>query len=99
MLKTNPTDRFSFLGIGPADIKRLRQLRPFIEAALPKIFDQFYRDIADHSEVDSMFKDDAARLHAREKQLQHWLTILEGDFGEKYQDSVGRIGQAMHSLD
>ena len=87
-------ERFDFLEFTEADRARLRRLKPTVAAALPAILDSFYADIAKHDEVDEMFKTDAMRRHAREKQLEHWLRICDAQYGPDYLDSVRRIGEA-----
>ena len=87
-------ERFDFLEFGDRDRARLRSLKPAVSAALPAILDSFYGDIAKHAEVDEMFRSDAMRKHARDKQFEHWMRICDAQYGQDYLDSVQRIGEA-----
>jgi hypothetical protein len=79
-----------------ADTKRaLLDLKPILEAELPAILDGFYRHIQSFPEVSRMFGPGRTEP-AKNAQLAHWRTIMEGDFGPAYVASVRRIGQ-MHA--
>ncbi|KAA5801681.1 chemotaxis protein [Alkalicaulis satelles] len=94
-MRTEALDkRFEFLGFSDDDRHRLRRLKPLVEGALPAVLDGFYAEIARHDAVNSMFRDDAMRRHARDKQLEHWMKICEARFDDVYLQSVKRIGQA-----
>nr|WP_158291515.1 protoglobin domain-containing protein [Marinicauda algicola] len=86
--------RFDFLGFDEADRRRLRSLKPLVERELPAILDSFYADIAREGEVAAMFRDEAMRRHARQKQLEHWVRICDAAYGQDYLHSVERIGEA-----
>lgn len=98
MRTENLATRFEFLKFTAEDRARLRALKPVVESALPGVLDLFYADIARHDTVSSMFADEAMRVHAREKQLAHWLRICEGRFDDDYLASVKRIGNVHASL-
>jgi len=87
-------ERFDFLGFTPEERGRLRALKPIVAETLPGVLDAFYQDIARHPDIDEMFQSADMRAHARQKQLEHWLTICEGEFGDRYLASVERIGRA-----
>ncbi len=98
MSKIDLTERFQFLDLMEADRGRLRKLKPVIKAALPKVLQDFYGDIAKHPNVDKMFASDAMRDHARDKQMDHWMRICDAKFDADYLNSVERIGAAHAAL-
>lgn len=90
--------RFEFLNFTSDDRARLKAMKPVVEAALPNVLDDFYVDIARHETVSSMFTTEAMRVHAREKQMEHWIRICEAKFDADYLASVGRIGKVHAAL-
>lgn len=99
MISDELATRFEFLNFTSEDRARLRALKPVVESALPDILDAFYADISQHETVNAMFTSEAMRVHAREKQLEHWLRICEGKFDADYLASVQRIGKVHAALD
>lgn len=94
MLVSDLTQRFEFLDLNQSDRARLVALGPLVKLALPDILDVFYKDIAQHPEVDEMFTSPDMRRHASEKQADHWARICTARFDQDYIDSVIRIGKA-----
>jgi len=90
--------RFEFLNFTAEDRARLRALKPIVERALPDVLDAFYADIARHETVASMFTSETMRVHAREKQVEHWMRICEAKFDTDYLASVRRIGKVHAGL-
>ncbi|MGX1098105.1 protoglobin domain-containing protein [Amorphus sp. MBR-141] len=88
------SQRFSFIGFDDKARATLRSMKPVVEAELPAILESFYADIARQPEADATFADDAMRRHAREKQYEHWLRIVDATYGDDYLKSVRRIGEA-----
>ncbi len=93
MSNSDLDERFKFLGFSDADRGRLRALKDTIKEALPDVLDEFYAEIARNPEVDDMFTTKEMRVHAREKQIDHWVRITEAKFDADYLASVARIGE------
>jgi hypothetical protein len=86
------TERLRFIGIDPATRSTLQKLKPLLEAELPGILDGFYAHIAGFPTVARLFGEPSRREGAKSAQITHWRTILSGDFGPAYVESVRRIG-------
>ncbi|WBQ13260.1 globin-coupled sensor protein [Hyphomonadaceae bacterium BL14] len=99
MISDGLETRFDFLNFTAQDRTRLKALKPIVQAALPDVLDAFYADIARHEIVSSMFTTEALRVHAREKQFEHWMRICEARFDADYLASVRRIGKVHAALD
>ena len=83
--------RLRFARIDAGTRSALLELRPHLEAALPKVLAGFYDHMAGYPEVSRLFG--AGRTDfARNAQISHWRLILSGDFGDAYVASVRRIG-------
>ncbi|MCC5996103.1 MAG: globin-coupled sensor protein [Oceanicaulis sp.] len=94
MNKDDLVTRFEFLDFTSEDRACLKAVKPVVDAALPDILDSFYADIARHETVSVLFKDEAMRVHARQKQIEHWSLICGARFDADYLASVKRIGEA-----
>jgi len=83
-------DRLRFQNIDTDSRALLRELKPIIAEALPGLLDQFYAHVTQWPEMAKMF-DARTIAHVKDKQIQHWMTIADADFGETYEASVRRI--------
>lgn len=83
-------DRLRFQNIDGDSRALLRELKPIIAEALPGLLDQFYAHVTQWPEMANMF-DARTIAHVKDKQIQHWMTIADADFGETYEASVRRI--------
>ena len=86
--------RLRFNQIDAETVATLRENAAFIAGVLPGLLDAFYVHIVSDAEASAFFRDRAHMTYARERQLQHWLTILEARFDAAYLASVMRIGEA-----
>jgi len=93
------SERLSFNKLDDATIALLSENSEQILGILPGVLDGFYQHIAQYSETNTFFRDQAHMQHAKEKQLQHWRIIAEGNFDENYVASVTRIGEIHNQLD
>lgn len=88
-------ERTRFVRIDGATRQALAELKPILETELPAVLDGFYKHMLTFPDVARLFG--AGRVEpAKNAQLGHWRTILNGDFGPGYVASVRRIGQ-MHA--
>jgi methyl-accepting chemotaxis protein len=85
-------ERLRFIGIDQLTRQALRELKETVESELPKILEGFYRHLASFPAVSRMFGPGRSDM-AKNAQIEHWRTILTGDFGAAYVDSVRRIGR------
>ncbi len=90
--------RMAFMQFGQRDMDTLRSLKPVIEDRFPAILDQFYAHMREWPEAFDHFHSDAHVMHAKEKQLQHWLRIADARFDHEYERSVRAIGKAHANL-
>lgn len=90
--------RLDFIGIDQATRASLRELQPLIASTLPGILDQFYVHVMKYPEIAKLFPSEAAIRHAKEAQINHWMTIAAASFDSSYVQSVTRIGQAHNRL-
>ena len=90
MTKVTVAERLKFHNITDADRSALRDLKPLLKEIIPPLLAEFYGHIRNWPHVASVF-DEATLDHVKEKQVLHWMTIAEGEFGSKYEASVRRI--------
>lgn len=76
----------------------LRELRPLLEWNLPEVLDGFYSYIAGFTAPNGLFRDQAAKDHAKAQQLKHWLLIASGSFDEDYVESVRTVGRVHNRI-
>ncbi|MBI5111454.1 MAG: globin-coupled sensor protein [Rhodovulum sp.] len=98
MSDCSPQTRLAFIRIDDEVRAALRELQPLVARVLPGVLDEFYAHVSRFSETGRMFRDEAHKRHAREKQLAHWQEIVSGRFDDAYVRSVTRIGKAHHHL-
>ena len=96
--KQSIQSRLDFIGIDGATREALRELRPLIASALPEILDGFYAHVMKYPQVARLFPNEAVIRHAKEAQIEHWMTIAAASFDDAYVQSVTRIGQAHNRL-
>jgi hemoglobin-like flavoprotein len=72
---------------------RLPQLRPVLDAHMDGVIEAFYAELAKRPALSGMFRDDAVRRHAAQKQKEHWMLLFSGAFDDRYVESVRRIGR------
>ncbi|HEY0836573.1 MAG TPA: globin-coupled sensor protein [Azospirillum sp.] len=92
----NLAEQLRFLRIDDDARAALAEFRPVIEAELPGILDRFYTHLRGWPQMMALFGGDAGMRHAREHQFRHWLEIASGQFDERYEASIQRIGHAHH---
>ncbi len=84
------SERVRFHGITEAERAALREIKPLLRAVIPGLLGEFYAHIQRWPHVSAVFS--ASTLdHVKEKQLEHWMTIAEGEFGARYEASVRKI--------
>lgn len=91
-------ERLAFNRIDEGTIALLRENAATILSILPGVLDGFYVQIGEVSETRAFFRDEAHMRHAKQKQLEHWQIIAEGQFDGDYVASVTRIGEVHNQL-
>jgi methyl-accepting chemotaxis protein len=92
------TARLAFVRIDEATRAALRELRPLIMNELPAVLDGFYAHIAKFPDAARLFDDEAHMGEARQAQLRHWETILQGTFDDTYVRAVTKIGETHNRI-
>lgn len=87
---TTIQEKLSFQRITEQERRALREMKPVIKAAIPGLLDDFYAHIGQWPQVSRVFNE-ASIDHVKQKQLEHWMVIADGEFGPVYEASVRRI--------
>jgi methyl-accepting chemotaxis protein len=91
-------NRVQFMRIDAETRRHLREMKPLLEAAMPRALDGFYAHVSTTPDMARMFRNPEHMRHARTKQIQHWTLICEATFDDAYVDSVTRVGRAHNRL-
>jgi methyl-accepting chemotaxis protein len=89
-------ERLAFLQLDADAKEALAEVQPLLKAELPGMLDAFYAHLKQWPAVYEMFGGDSHVAHVRQRQIDHWMRILEGKFDDAYTDSVRRVGKAHH---
>ena len=92
MSDDNIKERLAFMQIDSETTQTLREIRPMIEAALPTILTGFYEHVKKFSDTNKHFSNQQHMDMAKNAQVKHWSSILEGSFSNNYVEGVKRIG-------
>lgn len=91
-------ERVDFLKINSETTQALQKGKLIIEGALPVILTSFYEYIQKWPNLSSMFSGPGHMESAKNLQIKHWSTIIEGKFDKKYIDSVTTIGNTHNRI-
>ena len=99
MTRTGTLDtRLAYNRIDAGVTAILREHKDFVLAELPPILDGFYGHIGAHPETAAFFRNREHMSAARDAQIRHWATILDGRFDESYLASITRIGETHNRI-
>lgn len=90
--------RLSFHQIDDATTSILKEYKDFIVSELPAILDRFYERVGKFPETAAFFRNRDHMVQARDAQLGHWRTILDGRFDDAYVTSITRIGETHNRI-
>lgn len=90
MQHTTIGQKLAFQRITDRERNALREFKPVLREVIPGLLDDFYAHIGEWPEVKSVFNASVID-HVKQKQLEHWMTIADGEFGATYEASVRRI--------
>jgi methyl-accepting chemotaxis protein len=94
----NLQSRLEFNQIDRETRDLLARHKTFIMSELTKILDQFYEHVSQYKSTLAFFKNKDHMMSAKNAQLRHWSTIMDGKFDEAYEVSIKRIGETHHRI-
>ena len=86
-----------YRGLGMRERALLRQAKPVLMAALPRVLDDFYARSGAEAELAPIFAT-SNMAAARAAQMRHWGLLFEGDMGPEYRESARRVGLCHHRI-
>ncbi|ESQ74434.1 globin-coupled sensor protein [Asticcacaulis sp. AC402] len=92
------SERLGFHAITAEMGRLLRDNRAYILGLLPEALDGFYDHVEQFAEARRFFRDRRHMDHAKQKQIEHWGMLLQGDFGDDYVRSVTVIGEVHNRI-
>ncbi|EGF89908.1 methyl-accepting chemotaxis protein MCP signaling domain protein [Asticcacaulis biprosthecium C19] len=92
------SERIGFHAITAEMGRLLRENRAYIMGLLPSALDEFYDHIERFPEAKRFFRDRRHMDHAKQKQIEHWGMLLQGNFGHDYVQSVTVIGEVHNRI-
>jgi methyl-accepting chemotaxis protein len=90
--------RLSFNQIDENARGLLREYKSFLAGELPGVLESFYEHVVKYPETSAFFKNRDMMTGAKNAQLRHWQTILDGNFDAVYEASIKRIGDTHHRI-
>ncbi len=90
--------RLAFNQIDELTSALLRENKDFLMSELPGVLDGFYDHVSKFPETARFFRNREHMMGAKQAQLRHWSTIVEGRFDESYETSITRIGETHHRI-
>lgn len=87
------SERLSFLGLDEEASAALRDMGPLIREHLPDVLTGFYDLVRQYPALRAFFKDESHMEGARQLQINHWGSIVDGTFGDAYEASILKIGK------
>ncbi|MEM5493941.1 globin-coupled sensor protein [Hoeflea sp. AS16] len=85
--------KLDFVGMGKAQLASLTARKAQVENLIGPALDRFYAQATSNPETARHFNDASHVGHAKQKQVEHWRTIMTGKFDQAYIDGVTRIGK------
>jgi len=91
-------ERLSFMKIDGSVRESLAIIKPIVEESLPGILDSFYATVRQWPNLNAFFSNAAHMEAAKNLQMKHWSTILEGRFDSEYIASIKKIGMTHNRI-
>ena len=92
-------ERMNFLSLDAQAQRRLRDVKPIIDKALPAALDQLYRQIQAFPEPRQKFSGPAQMTSARNRQLAHWDLLSHGQLDHVYAQAATAVGATHARID
>jgi methyl-accepting chemotaxis protein len=86
-------ERLRFIGLDDAARQHLVALKPALEKELPAALDEFYQRVQAQGKLRHFFPDKKAAESAKNRQLDHWSSIANGNFSERFLATCQAIGR------
>jgi PAS domain S-box-containing protein len=93
MVDSDREQRLHFLGIGPRESERLRELRLLFETIVPTVVDGFYEHLLTFPETAQLLRDHTTVHRLKKLQRDYLLRVTDGVFDEAYFADRLRIGK------
>ena len=91
--ETSVTDRLRFMKFDNHARDVLRELRPFLLAAMGPALDEFYDQVRATPDTRRFFTDERLVSSAKSRQQSHWDALASAEFSESYAQAVRTVGQ------
>jgi signal transduction histidine kinase len=92
-------EQLKFFELGEADEATLRALRPFAEASVDAIVEEFYRHLLAFPELREMLESVPGRIeHLKGLQRAYFLSLTDGSFDDSYVESRLRVGNVHQTI-
>ncbi len=91
-------ERISFLNMDEQARANLQKVKPIMDKHMANVLDGFYGLISEWPELNEMFSSSQHKDAAKNLQMKHWATIVQGNFDQEYQDSVNKIGHTHNRI-
>lgn len=92
------TQTLAAYAIGEKERALLRELRDALEDRMEDVLDAFYGFALGDAQIKAFFPSDQIVEHARKRQKEHWMMMLDGSFNEAYLQSAKTIGQVHYRI-
>ncbi|WP_413060811.1 methyl-accepting chemotaxis protein [Sphingomonas carotinifaciens] len=89
---TSFTEKLAAFGYTPGSYRAFPAVRKFVARHAPAALRRLYDHIRATPRAAAFFGSPAAMDHARDKQLDHWLTLFSGPLDDQYRIRAERIG-------
>jgi methyl-accepting chemotaxis protein len=90
--------RLAYYQIDEATASLLREHKDFVMLELPAVLDEFYEHVGRFHETASFFNTREHMMRAKQAQIRHWSTIMDGQFDGAYEASITRIGETHNKI-
>ncbi len=85
-------ERLDFMGMGPAEMERLRALNKVMDGVMDRALGDFYQRVRGTAELQRHFPTEESTRSPRKRQHDHWRRIMTGQFDDDYEKAITRIG-------
>ncbi|MFZ5861421.1 MAG: protoglobin domain-containing protein [Nitrospirota bacterium] len=90
--------RKAFLELGPNEIETLRNLRPHLAAASPRLLEPFYGHLLAFEDTARFLTDPALLARVQQAQAAYFDSLTSGEYDQAYVEDRIRIGLVHQSL-
>jgi signal transduction histidine kinase len=91
-------ERLAYLDLSAADQERLRELAPKFKTFSAELVEAFYRHLFSFPESARFLSDPKLVERLKQLQLEHFVSLLQADWGPEYFERRRRVGQTHASV-